>query len=76
MAGTWRLGTASMVLATVWTMAGRVAEAQLAPLTLPLAVHDYAALPPPVPWGYLLRPSLVASVGPPRRSPWRPLNPA
>ena len=62
MAATWRLGTASMVLATVWTMEGRVAEAQLAPLTLPLAVHDYAALPRPVPWGYLLRPSLVASV--------------
>jgi hypothetical protein len=37
-----------MVLATVWTMAGRVAEAQLAPLPLPVAIHDYAALPPPV----------------------------
>jgi len=30
MAATWRLGTASRVLATAWTMAGRVAEAQLA----------------------------------------------
>ena len=48
MAGTWRLGTARMVLATVWTMAGRVAEAQVAPLPLPVAIHDYAALPPPV----------------------------
>jgi hypothetical protein len=47
MAGTWRLGTASMVLATVWTMAGRVGEAQPAPLPLPVAVYDYAALPPP-----------------------------
>jgi hypothetical protein len=37
-----------MVLATVWTMAGRVAEAQLAPLPLPVAIYDYAALPPPV----------------------------
>jgi hypothetical protein len=47
MAGTWRLGTASMVLAT-WPMAGRVAEAQLAPRPLSVAIHDYAALPPPV----------------------------
>ena len=37
-----------MVLATVWTMAGRVAEAQLAPLPLAVAIHDYAALAPPV----------------------------
>ena len=37
-----------MVLATVWTMAGRGAEAQLAPLPLPVAIYDYAALPPPV----------------------------
>ena len=48
MAGTWRLGTASMVLATAWTLAGRVAEAQVAPLPLSVAIHDYAALPPPV----------------------------
>jgi hypothetical protein len=48
MAGTWRLGTASMVLATAWTMAGRVAEAQLAPVPLTVAIHNYAALPPPV----------------------------
>ena len=48
MAGTWRLGTSSMVLATVWTMAGRVAEAQVAPLPLSVAIHNYAALPPPV----------------------------
>lgn len=48
MAGTWRLGTASMVLATPWTMAGRLAEAQLAPLPLTVAIHDHAALPPPV----------------------------
>ena len=48
MAGSWRLGTASMVLATAWTMAGRVAEAQLAPLPLNVAIYDYAALPPPV----------------------------
>jgi hypothetical protein len=48
MAGTWRLGTASLVLATAWTIAGRVAEAQLAPFSLAVAVYDYAALPPPV----------------------------
>jgi hypothetical protein len=48
MAGAYRLGTTSMVLATVWTMAGRVAEAQLAPLPLTVAIHDSAALPPPV----------------------------
>jgi hypothetical protein len=48
MEGTWRLGTGSMVLATVWTMAGRVAEAQVAPVPLSVAIHDYAALPPPV----------------------------
>jgi hypothetical protein len=48
MAGTWRLGTASMVLATGWTMAGRGAEAQLEPLPLPVAIYVYAALPPPV----------------------------
>ena len=48
MAGTWRLGTARMVLATAWTLAGRVAEAQVAPLPLSVAIHDYAALPPPV----------------------------
>jgi hypothetical protein len=48
MATTWRLGTSSMVLATAWTMAGRVAEAQVAPLPLTVAIHDYAALPPPV----------------------------
>ena len=48
MAATRRLGTASMVLATAWTMAGRVAEAQVAPLPLTVAIHDYAALPPPV----------------------------
>ena len=40
MAGIWRVGTASVVLATVWTMAGRVAEAQLAPLPLTVAIHD------------------------------------
>ena len=48
MAGAYRFGTTSMVLATVWTMAGRVAEAQLAPLPLTVAIHDSAALPPPV----------------------------
>ena len=48
MAGTWRLGTARMVLATAWTLAGRVVEAQVAPLPLSVAIHDYAALPPPV----------------------------
>lgn len=48
MAGTWRISTASMVLATWWTMAGRVAEAQLGPLPLTVAIYDYAALPPPV----------------------------
>ena len=48
MAATWRLGTASMVLATAWTMAGRVAEAQWVPLPLTVAIHNYAALPPPV----------------------------
>ena len=48
MAGTWRLGTASMVLATAWTLAGRAAEGQVAPLPLSVAIHDYAALPPPV----------------------------
>jgi hypothetical protein len=37
-----------MVLATAWTLAGRVAEAQVAPLPLSVAIHDYAALPPPV----------------------------
>ena len=37
-----------MVLATGWTLAGRVAEAQVAPLPLSVAIHDYAALPPPV----------------------------
>ena len=47
MAGTWRMGTASMVLATIWTMAGRVGEAQLAPLPLTVAVYDYADLQPP-----------------------------
>jgi len=46
MAATWRLGTASMVLSTA--MAGRVAEAQLAPLPLSVAIHDYVALAPPV----------------------------
>lgn len=40
MAGAYRLGTTSMVLATVWTTAGRVAEAQLAPLPLTVAIHD------------------------------------
>jgi hypothetical protein len=48
MAGAYRLGTTSMVLATVWTMAGRVAEAQPAPLPLTVAIHDSAALPPPL----------------------------
>jgi hypothetical protein len=48
MADTWRIGTASMVLATVLTMAGRVAEAQLAPLPVTVAIYDSAALPPPV----------------------------
>jgi hypothetical protein len=48
MAGTGRFGTASMVLAMVWTMAGRVGEAQPAPLPLTVAVYDYAGLPPPV----------------------------
>jgi hypothetical protein len=48
MAGTWRLGTASLALATAWTLAGRVAEAQVAPLPLSVEIHDYAALPPPV----------------------------
>jgi hypothetical protein len=48
MAGAYRLGTTSMILATVWTMAGRVAEAQLAPPPLTVAIHDSAALPPPV----------------------------
>jgi hypothetical protein len=37
-----------MVLATAWTLAGRVAEAQVAPLPLSVEIHDYAALPPPV----------------------------
>ena len=37
-----------MVLATVWTMAGRVAEAKLAPLPLAVAIHDSADLPPPM----------------------------
>jgi hypothetical protein len=48
MAVTWRRGTASMVLATVWTIAGRAAEAQLTPLPLPVAIHDSAALLPHV----------------------------
>ena len=48
MASAGRLGTASIVLATVWTMTGRVAEAQVAPLPLTVAIHDSAALPPPV----------------------------
>ena len=48
MAGAWRIGTASMVLATVWTMARGLVEAQLTPLPLIVAIHDYAALPPPV----------------------------
>ena len=48
MAGTWRLGTARMVLATAWTLAGREAEAQVGALRLSVAIHDYAALPPPV----------------------------
>ena len=29
-------------------MAGRVAEAQLGPFPLTVAIYDYAALPPPV----------------------------
>jgi hypothetical protein len=37
-----------MVLATLWTTAGRLAEAQLPPLPLTVAIYDYAALPPPV----------------------------
>jgi hypothetical protein len=37
-----------MVLATAWTLAGRVAEAQVAPVPLSVEIHDYAALPPPV----------------------------
>jgi hypothetical protein len=48
MADTWRIGTASMVLATVLTIAGRVAEAQLAPVPLTVAIYDSADLPPPV----------------------------
>ena len=48
MADTWRIGTAGIVLATVGTMAGRVAEAQLATLPLTVAIHDSASLPPPV----------------------------
>ena len=48
MADTWRIGTVSIVLATVGTMAGRVAEAQLATLPLTVAIYDSAALPPPV----------------------------
>src|SRR4029453_5003077 len=48
MADTRRIVTASIVLATVWTMAGRVAEAQLPPLPLTVAIYDSAALPPPV----------------------------
>jgi hypothetical protein len=48
MAGTCRIRTASMVLATLWTTAGHVAEAQLPPLPLRVAIYDYAALPPPV----------------------------
>jgi len=43
MSATRRLGTASLVLATAWTMAGRVAEAQLASLPLSVAIYDYAA---------------------------------
>jgi hypothetical protein len=37
-----------MVLATAWTLSGRVAEAQVAPVPLSVEIHDYAALPPPV----------------------------
>ena len=48
MADTWRIGTAGIVLATVGTMAGRVAEAQLATLPLTVAIYDSASLPPPV----------------------------
>jgi hypothetical protein len=48
MAATWRLGTASMVVATFWAMAGRVAVVQLAPLAQPVAISEYAAPTPPV----------------------------
>ena len=68
MAGTSRVGTASMVLATIWTMGGRVGDAQLAPLPLTVAVYDYADLQPPAlerakevarpPWGSCLRESI------------------
>ena len=48
MARTGRMVTASLVLATASAMAGRAAEAQLAPPSLTLVVRDYGALPPRV----------------------------
>lgn len=48
MASTWRTVTASVVLATAGALVTRSVEAQNAPSSLTVVIHDYAALPPVV----------------------------